>query len=344
MNSFKTTKMFYVLDKFFEITPKIASINRWVNKYTIDRDKYDYLIQILKTYKFPLTKSVVEALERNEVIPININDPKNPDDKMIVIPTSISSLSALDERKKLVTYVDTSSKATYVRNKLNNEIEAYAINARDFYTYALRGYIARYLVENKTAMEYKINFVKAVCSAYSRMLAKSISAIYGTGAKEEWSQRLLYITICFALQNFFNYEPEKAKEFAFSFPGINRSFIIQSSKYYNSSYSNISMRSNDVLNNKEINDDTVFPFDIYISILSKEFEEMRTGKIERRAITDRYISMYGQNSITAIEHCESFVNMIMTSELKSGLYNDARIFDITKDDVKTITQVFLSSR
>lgn len=342
MNSFKTTKMFHVLDKIFEITQKLASINKWVNKYSIDRDKYDYLIQILKTYKYPLTKDVVTALEKGEVVPINTNDPKNPDDKMITIPTSITSLSTLNEKKKLVTYVDTSSRATYVRNKVTNEIEAYAINPRDFFIYAYRGYIARYLIENKNGMEVKINFVKAVCDAYSRMLVKTISAIYATGAKEEWGQRLRYITICFALQNFFNFEPQKAKDYALTFKGIDKSFIYSSCKYYNSSYSNISMRSDDVTKeNKQITDDTIFPFDIYISILAKEFEEMRSGKIERRTITDRYISMYGQNAITALEHCESFINMIMTSELKSGLYIDNNIHDITKDDVKVIISTML---
>lgn len=342
MNSFKTTKMFYVLDKIFEITQKIASINKWVNKYSIDRDKYDYLVQILKTYKYPLAKNVVASLEKGEIIPINTNDPKDPSDKMIVIPTSISSLSTINEKKKLVTYVDTSSRATYVRNKVTNEIEAYAINPRDFYIYAYRGYIARYLIENKSGMEVKANFVKAVCNAYTKMLTKTISAIYGTGAKEEWGQRLKYITLCFVLENFFNYEPQKARDYALTFPGIDKSFIFSSSKFYNAAYNNISMRSDDVTKeNKQITDDTIFPFDIYISILSKEFEEMRSGKIERRTITDRYISMYGQNSITALEHCESFVNMILTSELKSGLYIDNNIHDITKDDVKIIINSIL---
>ena len=342
MNSFKTTKMFYVLDKIFEITQKIASINKWVNKYSIDRDKYDYLVQILKTYKYPLAKNVVASLEKGEIIPINTNDPKDPSDKMIVIPTSISSLSTINEKKKLVTYVDTSSRATYVRNKVTNEIEAYAINPRDFYIYAYRGYIARYLIENKNGMEVKANFIKAVCNAYTKMLTKTISAIYGTGAKEEWGQRLKYITLCFVLENFFNYEPQKARDYALTFPGIDKSFIFSSSKFYNAAYNNISMRSDDVTKeNKQITDDTIFPFDIYISILSKEFEEMRSGKIERRTITDRYISMYGQNSITALEHCESFVNMILTSELKSGLYIDNNIHDITKDDVKIIINSIL---
>lgn len=342
MNSFKTTKMFYVLDKIFEITQKIASINKWVNKYSIDRDKYDYLVQILKTYKYPLAKNVVASLEKGEIIPINTNDPKDPSDKMIVIPTSISSLSTINEKKKLVTYVDTSSRATYVRNKVTNEIEAYAINPRDFYIYAYRGYIARYLIENKSGMEVKANFIKAVCNAYTKMLTKTISAIYGTGAKEEWGQRLKYITLCFVLENFFNYEPQKARDYALTFPGIDKSFIFSSSKFYNAAYNNISMRSDDVTKeNKQITDDTIFPFDIYISILSKEFEEMRSGKIERRTITDRYISMYGQNSITALEHCESFVNMILTSELKSGLYIDNNIHDITKDDVKIIINSIL---
>ena len=261
---------------------------------------------------------------------------------MIVIPTSISSLSTINEKKKLVTYVDTSSRATYVRNKVTNEIEAYAINPRDFYIYAYRGYIARYLIENKTGMEVKANFIKAVCNAYTKMLTKTISAIYGTGAKEEWGQRLKYITLCFVLENFFNYEPQKARDYALTFPGIDKSFIFSSSKFYNAAYNNISMRSDDVTKeNKQITDDTIFPFDIYISILSKEFEEMRSGKIERRTITDRYISMYGQNSITALEHCESFVNMILTSELKSGLYIDNNIHDITKDDVKIIINSIL---
>ena len=59
----------------------------------------------------------------------------------------------------------------------------------------------------------------------------------------------------------------------------------------------ISMASDKMLSVKEIDDKTIFPFDIFVMIISKEFEEMRTGKIERRTITDRYISMYGQNAL-----------------------------------------------
>ena len=175
------------------------------------------------------------------------------------------------------------------------------------------------------------------------MLAKSISAIYGTGAKEEWSQRLLYITICFALQNFFNYDILKAREFALTFPGINKQVIMTSSKYYNADYGiKISMASDKMLSVKEIDDKTIFPFDIFIMIISKEFEEMRTGKIERRTITDRYISMYGQNALTSIEHCESFINMLLTSEFKCGFYIDNNIYNIAKDDIAIIQKSLIS--
>ena len=78
-------------------------------------------------------------------------------------------------------------------------------------------------------------------------------------------------------------------------------------------------------------------------IISKEFEEMRTGKIERRNITDRYISMYGQNALTAIEHCESFINMILTSEFKTGLYIDNNIYNIAKDDIPIIQSALIDN-
>jgi hypothetical protein len=346
MNSLKTTRMYYSLDKIFKVSEKAESINRWVNKYTIDRDKYDYLIQIAKTYKFELAKDVVTALERGEVIPINTADPKDVKDKEIEIPTSISSLSFINDHKKLVTAVDISPRSSYVRNKATDEIEAFNVrDPKDFYIYMQRGYVARKLLTDKNSLEFQPNFVKAVVNSYSRMLAKSISAIYGTGAKEEWSQRLLYITICFALQNFFNYEPLKAKDFAMRFPGINKQVIMTNSKYFNSDYSDkISMCSNKMMEKiKQIDDKTIFPFDIYIMIIAKEFEEMRTGKIERRTITDRYISMYGQNSLTAIEHCESFVNMILTSEFKSGLYIDANIKNIAEDDIKVIKSCLINN-
>ena len=337
--------MFYTLDKIFKISQLASSVNKWIEKYTIDRDKYDYLVQIFKTYKYPLAKDVVRALERGEVIPFNSGEPKDLNDKQVVIPTSITSLSTLNDKKKLVTYVDTAARSSYSRNKATGEIESYNVrDLKDFFIYMQRGYVARYLIENKISLEHKPNFVKAVVNSYARMIAKSISAIYGTGAKEEWTQRLLFITICFGLQNFFNYEPMKAKEFALTFPGINKQMISAVSKYYNSDYSNkVSMSSNKILESKEITDETLFPFDIYILLLSKEFAEMRTGKIERRTITDRYISMYGQNSLTAIEHCESFVNMILTSEFKHGFYIDNNIWNIAKDDIEVIQKILTNS-
>jgi len=359
MNSFKTTKIYSLIDEIFLISPKVANLNQWIGKYTIDRDKYDYLVQISKTYKFPLTKSVVNVLERGEVLPYNSQDPKNPDDKPMSIPTSITSFSTPDKVKKVITYVDTSMKASYVRNKTTKEIEAYAINERDFYCAAQRGYVARYLFMNNSALSTTPKFVKAVINSYARIMAKPISAVYGTGAKEQWTQKLLYITIVYGLQNFFDMETEKAKEFALTFPGINRAYIMQECKFYSTNKSEIfNMRSSidpkarfEDFNKKglisaETKDkkNALYNIDIYVLALKHEFEEMRTGNISDRTILDRFTSMYGQNSMTAMEHCESFINMILTSELKCGIYNDRGIYDIAKDDVKSICEIIASDR
>lgn len=346
MNSFKTTKIFSLIDKVFQLSPIISTLDQWIGKYTIDRDKYDYLVQICKTYKYQLSKEVVSCLERNEIIPFNSQDPKNPEDKLMNIPTSISSLSGFDKNKKVVTYVDTSMRASYTRNKLNKEIEAYSINEKDFYTSMQRGYVARKLIVGNAALSSSPNFIRAVMNSYARLMAKPISAVYGTGAKAEWMNKLYYITCVFCLQNFFNYEIERAKTFALSMPGLSKTYIVEESKIYNRDSSKIDMRSSTdpiergklVLANSN-NGVPVYPIDIYVELLKSEFEEMRTGKIEYRSILDRFTSMYGQNSMTSIEHCESFINMIITSEMKCGIYNDRGIFDIAKDDIKTICTI-----
>lgn len=351
MNSFKTTKIFSLIDKVFQLTPIISTLDNWIGKYTVDRDKYDYLIQICKTYKYQLSKDVVTCLERNEIIPFNSQDPKDPSEKLINIPTSISSLSGFNKNHKVVTYVDTSMRAGYARNKVNKEIEAFSISEKDFYCSMQRGFVARKLIVDNASLSTSPNFIRSVMNSYARLMAKPISAVYGTGAKAEWMNKLYYITCVFCLQNFFNYEIERAKTFALSMPGLTKAFIIEECKLYNRDSSKIDMMSSSdpIERGKKViagsnNGIPVYPVDIYVELLKSEFDEMRTGKIEYRSILDRFTSMYGQNSMTSIEHCESFVNMILTSELKCGIYNDRGIYDIAKDDVKTISTLLAMSK
>ncbi|MGL4949583.1 MAG: hypothetical protein ACRC5M_04315 [Anaeroplasmataceae bacterium] len=341
MNSVMNTRLFTAIDKSFDVVAMIRSANSWINKYTVDKDKYDYLMQISKTFKFSLVSKVVKSLEVGLIRPLLLADPKNKEDKKITFPTSISCMLLKDASGKTVSYVDTSQHSHYNRVKLTGEVEAFAMsNERQFYALMQRGFVARSLQMNAASYDTTPRFVKAVVNAYARMMAKPISAVYATGAKDEWMQKLLYVTIVFALQNFFNYEQEKARLFAMSFPGINRAYIMENSKYYNcQKFDFVDMTPAGVKKAYPNDNDLKYPVDVYVQILKTEFEEMRNGKIEFRTVLDRYTSMYGQNSMMAIEHCESFINMLLTADLKTNFYNDLGILQIAKMDIDVILAI-----
>ena len=346
MNSLTTTKIYPLLDQVFNITAIFKNDNDKIKLYAVDRAEYDYLVQIAKTTKFDLTKYVVKDLELGNIKPVFFAEAKdNTKNKAIALPTSISSVLVPDrtQRGNVLAYFDVSvSGAKYIRNKTTNDIESFSMNERTFYGYAQRAFFSRFVYNHASSLDNNPLFVKTVATCYAKLFTMVITGQLGGNSKGDWMQRLSYIASIYALQNFFGYDMEKARKYALTFNMIDSSYIYENCKYWN--YFNLSDHRLIDMNPETINSvysnskDKPKPIDVFVTILSKEFADMRREPMTYRTISYEFTRRYGPNSVLALEHAESFINMLLQVDVKSGLYSDLIIKNYLEPFIPIIVQ------
>lgn len=353
MNRLSECMIFNMLDKVFACRAVIQDLPHMIGKYAVDRDKYDYLVQICKTYKYPFASEMTKELDAGLIRPFMFIEPKSVDTKLIKFPTSINIFPIKDSKTgKLVSYVNLiRDSQRYIRNKATDEIESFKYTETNFYANMERGFVSRKLHMYESAFNTDSYFTRIVATSYSRMLARIISMIYGVSAKDEWMQILLYDIGVYVFQCFFNYDLIKAKEMALTMKGINKSTIIDKSKLYNINRPEFDMRFSEVRKNYANSKELLYPFNILLDIIQLEFqyiksdsEDTNNKKNLSRVIVNSYTSMYGQNSMMAIEHCESFVNMLLSARFTTGMYNELTIRQNNKAEIDDLSKIILSKK
>jgi len=326
MNSIRTTKVFEPVNKIFKLQESILNPSFSLDPYIVDYEMYDFILKTFRGYKFPLAKKIVEYGQSQMLIPLTLSDPKVSKAKIIMHPSSIPTFLKINNKKQSISYVDTSPKASYLRNKVTGGIEYYKIDERCFFAYMQMALLNKIFTDYSSTFEHNVNFAKLVAEIYAYLLQRSISSIYPVTSSVEDAEALMYLCAIYCLQNFFNYSIEKAKANALTLRGVNRLTIVNNCHYYNyAEDDNIDMRPE--LEHKGLGDGKtkIYPIDIFVNILSAEFPYIKSGRMEARTLLERYSTMYGQNSAFAVEHFFSFINMIFTSDLKVNLYTDLLI-------------------
>lgn len=328
MNSLSSTRMFTFMDKLYGITKIIGDQNFKVENYTVDLDKYDYLLSFLKGYKFPLIKNVLNGLSKEEIMPLCLAEPKDKKNKAIIFPQSITGFLRRTN-KGLVSFVDVSPRAKYVRTKQTDEIEFFKISERDFYTFMQIGFLNKFCNENSSSLEYNTKFTKLVAECYAFVLFKCISSTYPIAANKDAAEILIFLCAVYAFQNFFDYDLNKATALALTLRGVGKSNVMNNCNFYIRLSDNFDMRPS-VIGNRKGKDEKgrdvqVFPIDVFLAILTEEFPILKNGKFEYRNLVQRFTTMYGANSVLAIEHFFSFLSMIEMSHMKIEYYNDMGI-------------------
>jgi hypothetical protein len=328
MNSLTTTKMFTLMDKIWGITKVIADPKFDIGKYVVDQDKYEYLTTYFKGYKYPLTKNVIESLISGTTRPLILSEPKDQKDKAIMFSPAIPGFLAKYDGA-LTSFVDISPRAKYVRTKTSNEIEFLKISERDFYTFMQVGYLNRLCNVKGTSLEYNIKFCKLIAEIYSFLLFKCISSTYPVSSSKSGSEILIFICAVFAFQNFFNFPLDKAIEYALTLKGVNKTTVMNNCRFYIHQNEELDMRYETTskhtgvdIKGKQVK---IYPIDVFIGILSEEFSFIKSGKMDFRLLLGRYTSMYGANSVLAIEHFFSFFAMMEMATMKINFYNDMMI-------------------
>jgi hypothetical protein len=83
---------------------------------------------------------------------------------------------------------------------------------------------------------------------------------------------------------------------------------------------------------------------MYISAIEKEFSFIRPGTISLRAISYNFRSLYGESATFALEHFQSFINMIINAYMGTNLYNDLTIKkSLASNLLNTLDHAFLSA-
>jgi hypothetical protein len=111
----------------------------------------------------------------------------------------------------------------------------------------------------------------------------------------------------FFLQTFVKYDAERALNTAFKIKIIDKNIIEKECLMYS---------------NEEL---VISSFDMLVKALEKEFSFIRQGDITIRSVAYHFCSMYGETALFALEHFQSFVNMIINAHLGTNHYNDLSI-------------------
>lgn len=329
MNSLSSTRVFDLMDKAFSLKKTLSS-QEIIDKYTVDKEFYSNYIQNIKAFKFPLVKQIVDALNNDLIKPVLFADPKNEKEisnsKQVRFPSSITGFLLPNRQGKITGYSDISARGKYRRNNYTKEIELLVLDDREFINFMQNAYITYILYKYDNALSNNYKFIKCIADAYSYILGRTISAIYPVSANLADAEIMNYMIKVFCLQNFFGFSLENAKDTVFNFNTTNKQLISNNCNYYVyfDSYSNNKDEYIDM--SKPNEDKTLYPIDVFVNLLSNEFTYIKRGKMKYRNIMNRFVSMYGQNSITTIEHCGSFINMMLSSyTYKIDMYSDNMI-------------------
>lgn len=328
MNSLVTSSVFKRMDEIFKIKEKMQS-PALIDLYTIDYELYQNNIYNLKSSNFRLNKQIAKALELGEIKPILCAEAREKGKHLnLELPAALPGF-LLPIKGKIIGFSDVSFRGKYIRSATTGEIESFCIDERSFYGLMQTAYVNRLLYINKNSLSVNIKFVRTVCEAYTHLLTRCISAIYPVSANKADLEILKYITVVFCLQNFFGYNVSKARSLAFTFTGIEKNVILSDCYYYSieetDANSKLINMSSDAFLTRKGEKDVLYPIDIYLNILKNEFTYIKSGKMSFRNILDRYVTMYGACGSLAIEHCGSFINMMVSAFAKFNFYKDLAI-------------------
>jgi hypothetical protein len=259
---------------------------------------------------------------------VNFTDPIDLKNKQILLPPYFTCLGGKSpDGKKLIIYANAIMRAGYKRNSKSKEIESLKIDEMSLFGYLYSAALAYIIATKPNVLENNTKFVSNCTEIYVALLNRCISnKQYPIGSNMDDYTKLNFIAALFFLQTFIGYDAERALRAAFSIKLIDKKIIENTSTIY------------------AHNDFTISNFDMFISAIEKEFSFIRRGDITIRTISYHFVSLYGETALFALEHFQSFINMIINSHMGTGLYHDLLIKkSISSNLLSNIEQAFLAS-
>jgi hypothetical protein len=327
MNTLANTQLFKVA---IEQYPSLKNVfnTKMLSQYAIPDSFYNHYYKIFQNKKYPLTKFTLQLAKEGRVRLVNFADPIDLKLKAILLPPSFTCIAGRSEDgKSLVVYANAIKRAGYKRNIKNQEIESLKIDEMSLFGYLYSAAIAYIILKKPTVLENNQKFINNCTELYVSLVNRCISSKqYPIGSSMNDYTKLNFISALFFLETFIGYDVERATKVALGIKLVDKSVIENECSIY------------------AHGDLTISNFDMFIAAIEKEFSYVRPGTISIRLISYQFNSLYGDSAHFALEHFQSFINMIINSHIGTNLYHDLFIKkSIASNLVANIEQEFLKA-
>jgi hypothetical protein len=327
MNTLANTQLFRAA---IEKHPQLKNVfnSEMLEKYAIPDSFYNHYYKIFQSKKYPLTRYMLQLAKEDRIRLVNFIDPIDLKLKPIILPPYFTCLGGrTDNGKKLVIYANAIKKAGFKRNTKTQEIERLDIDEMSLLGYLYSATIAHIITTKSIILENNIKFVSLCAEIYAILLNRCISSKqYPIGSTMNEYTRLNFITALFFLQTFIGYNVERAVKTALALKVVDKLVIENECVIYG---------------HGEL---TISNFDAFINAIEKEFSYIRPGTITLRTLSYQFDSLYGETALFALEHFQSFINMIINAFIGTNLYHDLFIKkSIASNLINNIEQAFLNA-
>jgi hypothetical protein len=327
MNTLSNTVLFRTAITRYPLLKNVFSPTM-LDDYSISDSFYNHYYKIFINKKYPLTKYMLQLAREDKIRLVNFSDPKDLKLKSILLPPYFTCLAGKSiDGKKLIVYANAVKRAGYKRNTKTNEIEGLKIDEMSLFGYLYSATISYLIITKSTQLENNTRFIVLCTELYISLLNRCISSKqYPIGSDMNDYIKLNFISALFFLQTFIGYDTERAVKTAFMMKLIDKAVIENSSVIYAHS------------------DFTISNFEAFIKAIEKEFSYIREGDITIRTISYHFVSSYGDTALFALEHFQSFINMIINAHVGTNLYSDLLIKkSIASNAIANIEQAFLAA-
>ena len=276
-----------------------------VSKYLIPVSFYESYFNILSVKKYPLVGPTIRAAKAGRIRLMNHSDPKDLSNKAYILPDMFSCFTTPIRKPgdKCVALVNAFKKTGYIRNA-DKEAIGLKVNEVALYSYLQTGYLGILLAEKDEEISRNVKLHTLLAEFYSSLVGKVIDKIYPISGEPGAYTRLLFLLSLFYLQFMCGFDELTALKIAPKIKTVDMAEVSQNSRVLNS-------------NSFKMNS-----FDDFISLFMVEFPYIKSGTVTLRAIVGDMIKLYGSGAMFALEHFQSFLNLIECVGLRSNMYRD----------------------
>jgi hypothetical protein len=326
MNTLGNTQLFRAAIEQYPALKNVFS-SKALSDYSIPDSFYNHYYKIFQNKKYPLTKYMLQLAKQDQIRLVNFADPKDLKLKPILLPPSFTCLAGKSEDgKKLIIYANAIKKAGYRRNSKTHEIESLNLDEMSLFGYLYSATVAYIIAIKSIVLENNQRFISACTELYVSLVNRCISSKQAIGSNMNDYIKLNFITALFFLQTFIGYDVERAINVAMGIKIVDKSVIQNESIIY------------------AHGEMTIPNIDVFIEKIEKEFNYIRPGSITLRLISYQFNSFYGEASHFAVEHFQSFINMIINSHIGTNIYHDLFIKkSIASNLVINVENAFLAA-